>query len=171
MGKNSGLADGKWPPDSGFPTTANFVLRQGFEEGPAVNGIFRKSAAVRHNDIKCGATWMPDPPKNSPASARPMPTDWVMCDEGRNGSAGFQFRFKKGSVSPANPTSFLLEIERVGWVSSSQVAVFEDANEGVEGSITAGLCLTRLMSMPPRTAILPIRMDRSLVRVVHRFLE
>ncbi|KAE9986415.1 hypothetical protein EG327_004304 [Venturia inaequalis] len=46
MGASSGQGDGTWPTDSGFPSTATFILRQSFRKGPAVGGIFRESARV-----------------------------------------------------------------------------------------------------------------------------
>jgi hypothetical protein len=114
MGTNSGIADGTWPPNSGFFSTSEFVLRQSFVRGPAVNGTFPVSSVVLHNDTKCGTHWLPDPPVKSPAGAGKMPTEWVMCDEGRNGSKGFRFRFGQIDAIPATPAHFLLEIGQVG---------------------------------------------------------
>jgi hypothetical protein len=120
MGKNSGIANGEWPPDSGFPSTANFVLRQSFERGPAVGGIFQESAQVVHNDVPCGATWMPDSLDSRDGieageGAGVMPTDWTVCDEGRNGSLGIRFRFGAvGDAAAATPAGFELEVGRDG---------------------------------------------------------
>lgn len=121
MGKNSGLGNGTWPKDSGFPSTVNFILRQSFRKGPAVGGMFRETAKAEYNDIHCGATWMPTtwmmPTSGgmSVVDAGVMPTEWDMCEEGRNQSLGVRFRFKDLREGfSANPTGFGMEVGVVG---------------------------------------------------------
>lgn len=115
MSKNSGLGDGTWPFDTGFPSTATFTLRQSFRKGPAVGGLFRESAKANHTDFSCGATWMPNRNGRSVIDAGEMSGEWVLCDEGRNASLGFRFRF--GNLIEgifANPTGFVVEVGVVG---------------------------------------------------------
>lgn len=115
MGKNSGLGDGTWPVDSDFPSTANFILRQSFRKGPAVGGLFRESGKSEHNDVHCGATWIPSRNGGSVVDAGKMPNEWVMCEEERNKSLGFRFRFMNLTEGvSANPTGFGMELSMNG---------------------------------------------------------
>ncbi|KAE9985329.1 hypothetical protein EG328_007582 [Venturia inaequalis] len=123
MGASSGQGDGTWPTDSGFPSTATFILRQSFRKGPAVGGIFRESARVERYDVQCGRTWMPQMGGGVVVDGGDMGGDedgdgedeWVLCEEGRNSSLGFRFRFGGlGEGGVAGPMGFSLVVGGVG---------------------------------------------------------
>ncbi|TID19622.1 hypothetical protein E2P81_ATG06790 [Venturia nashicola] len=121
MGTSSGMDDGAWPPDSGFPSSANFVLRQSFRKGPAVGGLFRESARVEHYDVSCGRTWMAMLEEEGGVVVDEGDMGeggvWVGCGEGRNGSGSLGWRFRIGGLTDgerAGPMGFLLEVGSVG---------------------------------------------------------
>lgn len=123
MSNNSGIADGAWPLNSGFPSTVDFVLRRRLRRGPAVGGVFRESAKSVYEDVGCGATWMPGRRGRQVVTTGNMPDQWVLCGEGNgtvergtgNWSERIEFRFL-GLVEgeKAGPMGFRLEVGSVG---------------------------------------------------------
>ncbi|KAF2237891.1 hypothetical protein EV356DRAFT_564486 [Viridothelium virens] len=100
MGDNSGIANGAWPPGSGFNSTISFTLSQNFantthETAPTAFG--------------CSAQWVP---KGSGAQA--YPTDWVQC-----GGAGSGTSWKFLNTTTMNEGyagAFILDIKQEGTV-------------------------------------------------------
>lgn len=119
MGNSSGVNDGTWPTDSGFPSTAKLILRQSFRKGPAVGGIFRESGKVEHYDVTCGTTWMPRMTGGVVVDEGDMGGQggWIGCQSGGNGrgngnqTEGWRFWFGGlGGGRVAGPMGFMLGI-------------------------------------------------------------
>ena len=100
MGDNSGIANGAWPPGSGFNSTISFTLSQDFantagETAPTSTG--------------CSAQWVP---KGTGAEA--YPTNWVKCGAA---NSGISWKFgKTTTMDEGYAGSFVVDVKMDGTV-------------------------------------------------------
>ncbi|KAI9687677.1 MAG: hypothetical protein M1820_010396 [Bogoriella megaspora] len=111
MGDNSGIANGAWPPGTGFNTTISFTFAQDFAN---------TTVSTAPTAVGCSAQWVP---KGTGAQA--YPTDWVECVN----DGGFYWKFQKSAdMDKGYAGAFLMDIRFDGIVNGVNHQFLATAN-------------------------------------------
>ncbi|KAI9688158.1 MAG: hypothetical protein M1822_001664 [Bathelium mastoideum] len=132
MGDNSGIANGAWPPGSGFNSTISFTLLQDFAN---------TTDEVAPTAVACSAQWVP-----AGTGAQGYPTTWVPCGDAGSGTS---WKFENTTdMNKGYAGDFIIDVKLDGSIGdethefTGAVNVTSDSSTGNSVTCLGGAPLT-----------------------------